>query len=45
MDDRKANIITAGAKAYLCGFATAESVDNAPLKDFGSKLGGAGGYK
>lgn len=45
VDDRRANIITAGAKAYLCGFATAVSVDKAPLKDFGSKLSSEGGYK
>ncbi len=43
--DRKANKLEAGTKAYLCGFATAEDVDKAPLKDFGSKFGGDGGYR
>jgi hypothetical protein len=32
-------------KALLCGYATADEVDAAPLKDFGSKLGGKGGYQ
>jgi hypothetical protein len=34
-----------GTPAYICGFATSSEVDNAPKKDFGSKFGGAGGYK
>lgn len=37
--------ITAGVNAYICGFATAREVDNAPLKDFGSKFGKEGGYR
>ncbi len=37
--------IQSHTKAILCGFATAEEVDAAPLKDFGSKFGGEGGYK
>lgn len=37
--------ISAHTKAILCGFATADEIDNAPLKDFGSKFGGEGGYK
>ncbi len=41
----KANIIKAGTKAYICGFATSKEVDTAPLKDFGSKFGKSGGYK
>jgi hypothetical protein len=32
-------------KCILAGYATAEEIDNAPLKDFGSKYGGPGGYK
>ncbi len=40
-----ANTIRPHTKAILCGFATAEEVDAAPLKDFGSKLGGKGGYR
>lgn len=42
----KANDIHVGTLAYICGYATAEDVDAAPLKDFGSKLSAeAGGYK
>lgn len=43
--DAHAGDIAAGTRAVLCGFATAEEIDAAPLKDFGSKLGGAGGYR
>jgi hypothetical protein len=43
--DTKANSIPAGTCVYLCGYATAEEVDKAPLKDFGSKLGNIGGYR
>jgi len=45
VDSRTANVIPPNTKAYICGFATAEDVDNAPLKDFGSKFGKEGGYK
>jgi len=31
--------------ALVCGFATAEEVDAAPLRDFGSRYGGDGGYR
>jgi hypothetical protein len=41
----KADSITVGTKAFLCGYASAKEVDEAPLKDFGSKLANAGGYK
>lgn len=41
----KAESIAPNTKAYLCGYATASEVDQAPLKDFGSKLSDAGGYK
>jgi hypothetical protein len=37
--------IKAGMKAILIGYAMHEQVDEAPLKDFGSKLGGESGYK
>ncbi len=40
-----ADSIAAGTRAYLCGYATAEELDKAPLKDFGSKTGTAGGYR
>lgn len=43
--DAKANSIPSGTCAYLCGYATATEVDNAPLKDFGSKLESKGGYR
>jgi len=45
VDSRNANTISPNTKAYICGFATAEDIDNAPLKDFGSKLSERGGYK
>jgi hypothetical protein len=41
----QAKDIPPGAQAVLCGFATADEVDRAPLRDFGSKFGGAGGYR
>jgi len=37
--------VPAGTQAVLCGYATCEEVDAAPLKDFGSKFGGDGGYR
>lgn len=40
-----ADAVAPGTYAYLCGFATNEEVDKAPLKDFGSKVGEAGGYR
>lgn len=45
VSDSKSEEVAPGAIAYLCGFATAEEVDSAPLKDFGSKFGGQGGYE
>lgn len=41
----KAEAVPENTRAYLCGYATSEEVDNAPLKDFGSKLGEEGGYR
>jgi hypothetical protein len=43
--DTKARDIAPGTMAYLCGFATGDDVDNAPLKDFGGKLGNIAGYR
>ncbi len=43
--DKKADNIVAGTKAYIAGWATNEEVDNAPKRDFGSKLSNYGGYK
>jgi len=37
--------IPAGTNAIVCGYATSGEVDNAPLKDFGSKIGKEGGYR
>ncbi len=45
VQDKKASSIDPGTIAYVCGFATATEVDNAPLRDMGSKFGGYGGYK
>jgi hypothetical protein len=42
--DSKARDIIPGTKAFIAGFATANDVDRAPKRDFGSKLGGKGGY-
>ena len=42
---KDADEISAGTKAYLCGYATAEEIDKAPLRDFGSKLSEKGGYR
>jgi len=41
---RHADTIFPGTKALVCGWATAEEVDRAPKRDFGSKMGGRGGY-
>lgn len=41
----KATSIDAGTRAYLCGWATAEEVGKAPLRDMGSKYGSRGGYR
>lgn len=43
--DARAGDIPINTQAILCGFATSAEIDAAPLKDFGSKLGGAGGYR
>jgi hypothetical protein len=40
-----ADDIKPGTVAYICGFATAKEVDEAPKKDFGSKFGRQGGYQ
>ena len=42
---RRADDISPGTKAYLCGWATAEEIGNAPKRDFGSKVGDRGGYR
>ena len=43
--DAKATGILPGSMAYLCGYATSAEIDQAPLRDFGSKLGDKGGYR
>ena len=45
VNTRNANQVLPGTKAFICGFATADEIDNAPKRDFGSKLGSSGGYK
>lgn len=42
---KKASNITPGTEAVISGFAYSEEVDAAPLRDFGSKYGGRGGYR
>lgn len=44
IDTADGETIKAGATAYICGFATASEIDNAPMKDFGSRFGGNAGY-
>jgi hypothetical protein len=39
-----ASSIAPDVKAFICGFASAEEVDAAPKRDFGSKHGKSGGY-
>lgn len=43
--DRNAQDILAGWNCRLSGWAAPEEVDSAPLKDFGAKGGGRGGYQ
>ncbi len=45
VESSKAEQIKPNTKAYICGWATAEEVDKATLKDMGSKLSTKGGYK
>ena len=45
VDTRDARDIAAGTNAYICGFAFAKEIDNAPKRDFGSKFGHEGGYQ
>jgi len=40
-----AETIPVGTIAIVCGYATSEEIDSAPLKDFGSKIGTEGGYR
>lgn len=37
--------IEPGISIILAGYATAKEIDAAPLRDFGSKFGGRGGYR
>lgn len=43
--DRNAKDIQPGWNCRISGWATPEDVDRAPLKDFGAKGGGRGGYQ
>lgn len=45
VSDRKAHSIRQGTICRLSGWATHSEVMSAPLKDFGSKFGGRGGYQ
>ena len=42
---RRADSISSGTKAYISGWATHQDIENAPKRDFGSKLSRFGGYK
>lgn len=39
------NQLSSSTKCFIAGYATSEEIDSAPLRDFGSKFGGKGGYK
>ena len=45
LPNRDTKVIDAGLAIILAGYATATEIDAAPLKDFGSKFGGRGGYR
>mgnify|MGYP001349162317 FL=1 len=45
IENRNQKIIPAGTNGILAGFASHKEVDQAPLKDFGSKFGNKGGYR
>ena len=45
VSDPKAKDVLIGTQAVIAGFALGDEIANAPLKDFGSKLGGKGGYR
>ncbi len=45
VESSKADQIKPNTKAYICGWATAQEVDTAIVKDMGSKLSKNGGYK
>ena len=42
---KQADSISTGTKAYISGWATHKDIENAPKRDFGSKLSRFGGYK
>lgn len=45
VNDRRANALSPGLNCIISGWATHVDVDAAPLRDFGSKQGGLGGYR
>jgi len=45
VESSKAEQIKPNTKAYICGWATAQEVDAAMVKDMGSKLSTTGGYQ
>jgi hypothetical protein len=45
VDSTRIETILPKTKAVICGFASADEIDQSPKKDFGSKLGRRGGYK
>jgi hypothetical protein len=44
LPNRDIKTINAGMQIILAGYATSEDLDASPLRDFGSKFGGKGGY-
>lgn len=45
IDLEQTRVIEPNTDAYLCGYATHNDVVSSPLRDFGSKFGGRGGYR
>jgi hypothetical protein len=45
IENRKGEALKPQTECFITGFATSKEIDSAPLKDFGSKFGGSGGYK
>ena len=44
LPNREIKKISAGLEVILAGYVTSKDVDASPLRDFGSKFGGKGGY-
>jgi len=45
VSSRTAKSIAVSTEAIIAGYATGDEIDSAPLRDFGAKGGGRGGYR